>query len=253
MNFGISLLTTIPVRKEPADASEMTTQLLFGETYTVLEENGNWMKIKLSYDDYEGWIDVKQHMSVKESDLVGPINYVTDKIGEVKFENGNNISVCIGSSLPEFDGHIGQIVNIKYNYQSGSLVELDSPSLDNLEEIAKKYLNVPYLWGGRSLFGVDCSGFTQVVFKLCGVQLKRDAYQQAEQGETVNGISESKKGDLVFFEKNDKITHVGIILNDNQVIHASGKVRIDTVDENGICNLESGECTHKLKLIRRYC
>ena len=114
------------------------------------------------------------------------------------------------------------------------------------------YLNSPYLWGGRSPFGIDCSGFTQMVFKLNGIKLPRDAYEQAEIGKTLNFIEETQKGDLAFFDNEEgKIIHTGIIIDKNKIIHSSGKVRIDNLDHYGIFNAETGKYSHNLRLIKK--
>jgi gamma-D-glutamyl-L-lysine dipeptidyl-peptidase len=113
-------------------------------------------------------------------------------------------------------------------------------------------LNSPYLWGGKTPFGIDCSGFTQMAYKLAGIKLRRDAWQQAEQGHTINLLEETEPGDLAFFDNDEgNIVHVGIILRDHKIIHAAGKVRIDSIDHYGINNKELKKYTHKLRLIKR--
>ena len=119
------------------------------------------------------------------------------------------------------------------------------------DRTAKEFLNAPYLWGGKSFFGVDCSGFTQLVYKVNNVKLPRDAYQQAEVGEALSFVEESQPGDLAFFENAEgRIIHVGIMLDDQKIIHASGKVRIDTLDSTGIFNQEMNKHTHKLRFVK---
>ena len=131
--------------------------------------------------------------------------------------------------------------------------QLENPkSKDNLVNTALHYLNSPYMWGGKSPFGIDCSGFVQCVYQLHGVQLPRDAYLQAEHGETLGFIDESEAGDLAFFDDEEgKITHVGIIMSDYHIIHAFGQVRIDRLDQTGIFNNALNKHTHKLRVIKK--
>lgn len=251
MNKGICKLSIIPIRKEPSHRSEQVSQLLFGESYIILNSsNSNWLYIQCAWDNYEGWIDTAQHTALADID-----NSTTSIALEtlcVASSSSSSISILAGSDLPNFDGLNFKIGKEKFVYNGQALMPDTIKNTNLLDKIAMRYLHAPYLWGGRSPLGIDCSGFTQVVFKFLAIALQRDAYQQAEQGLTLNFLEEAKSGDLAFFNNNEgKITHVGIILNDNRIIHASGKVRIDTIDHFGIFNADIKKYSHQLKIIKR--
>ncbi len=254
MLYGICNLSIVPMRIEPSDASEMVSQLLFGEHFKVLEKRKKWSRIRLAFDSYEGWIDNKQyqeiteewHQKIEESDgaIAGEIiDFITDS-------NNNFASIPMGASLPLYDKKKVQLAETFYTYE-GNVFTHSLPK-SNLVEIASKFLNTPYLWGGRTLFGIDCSGFTQLIYKIGGYSLFRDASQQAKQGRVLSFIEESEPGDLAFFDNNEgDIIHVGIIMQDNYIIHAHGKVRIDRIDHSGIFNIDTNRYTHQLRVIKK--
>jgi len=253
--FAICNLSVVPVRKEASDKSEMVSQLLFGEMVEILDKQDNWRKIKIIYDDYSGWVDKKQLMSVSDEEILQNKNSTSvlsaDLVQLALWAKSQICPIVFGSTLPLYNNHKFRIGETEYTFE-GNIVEVKKPDLSRILENAYMYLNSPYLWGGRSPFGIDCSGFTQMVYKLCGIKLYRDAAQQAEQGLTVNLIEESKPGDLAFFDNVErKITHVGIILNSSQIIHSSGRVRIDKLDHQGIFNEETKSYSHNLRLIKR--
>ena len=255
---GICTLSIVPCRKKPASKSEMVTQLLFGETFQVLEKpKKEWMRIRITHDSYEGWVNRKQVQLLPEaafqkiksaslvctSDLVQVITNISDR---------SMFPVVIGSLLPSFSGSECSIDKNKYIYE-GQTVKATKLNKEGIVETAYLFLNAPYLWGGRSPFGIDCSGFTQIVYRLNGYKLQRDAHQQAEQGEPLSFIEEAEPGNLAFFDNEEgKITHVGIVLEDGMIIHASGKVRIDKLDHHGIYNEEMKKYTHRLRVIKRF-
>ena len=257
MEFGICSLSIIPIRAEPADKSEMVSQLLFGECYKIVIKKSKWYKIKTAYDNYEGWISENQHHEIHERIYTRvtaePQPIALDLVHTASLYHENTL-IVMGATLPYYDGMHFKINGTQYNFY-GQAAFPDHPlSFEKvLEKCALKYLNVPYLWGGRSPFGIDCSGFSQVVFKTLGIALKRDAYQQAEQGELVDFVDTAKEGDLAFFENDSgKIIHVGIVLKEQKIIHASGKVRIDKLDHFGIFNIDTKKYSHKLKVIKRF-
>jgi len=254
MKYGISNLSIIPMRNESTDQAEMINQILFGEHFKVLEIRKKWSKIRLAHDSYEGWICNKQWIEIDKDNyklLDKEISTITTDILDIISKDFHQ-PIVIGSILPSFkSGHA--LFNTEM-YQFEGLTTQGFTKKDKLIENALIYLNAPYLWGGRSPLGIDCSGFTQMVYRLQGVDLPRDAYQQADIGTTLSFIEETEPGDLAFFDNNEgKVIHVGIIMENNHIIHASGKVRIDRIDQQGIFNKEIGTHTHKLRLIKSIC
>lgn len=252
MIFGICNLAIVPLRLEANDRSEMTSQVLFGEHFKVLEQNKKWSRIALAYDGYTGWIDNKQYRTISEmhykhlSQVPEVLN--ADLIEYVTTPSNQLLPVPIGASLSFLDH---SEINIE-NFTFEGLRTTGVTGKQNLLRTAFMYLNAPYLWGGKTPFGIDCSGFTQMVYKLNGYKLQRDASQQAKQGEALSFIEESEPGDLAFFDNKDgEIIHVGIIMDDNYIIHGHGKVRIDRLDHLGIYNTEQRRHTHKLRVIKK--
>ncbi len=233
----------------------MVSQLLFGETYEILRSKEKWHYIKCTLDQYEGWIHSGQHTSLSEKEYHS-INLQTVGIAIDLFysaaSSDKSIALVTGSSLPYFDGINFKIGKEKFIYNGQAVMPDQIRTVNMLEKVALRYLYAPYLWGGRSPLGIDCSGFVQVLYKCLGIALPRDAYQQAEVGKTVNFAEEAVIGDLAFFHGDDgKIIHVGLILKDKKIIHASSMVRIDSFDHFGIFNAESNKYSHQLKIIKR--
>tara|TARA_B110000003_G_scaffold34355_1_gene31714 strand:+ start:3626 stop:4396 length:771 start_codon:yes stop_codon:yes gene_type:complete len=254
MLFGICDLSIVPLRKEANDLSEMVSQILFGEDFEVLEKGEKWSKIKLSFDHYEGYIDNKQYTEIDKDTFVKLSNskyYYSSEIIDFVTNKKNQLStISVGSRLPFYENKHLLIGTDKFFYDGNTY--LGKLSKDKIIYIAFQFLNTPYLWGGKTPFGIDCSGFTQLVYKLCGYSLLRDAKDQATQGQVLSFIEESEPGDLAFFDNEEgNIIHVGIIMNDYNIIHAHGKVRIDTLDHSGIYNVDSKIHTHKLRVIKK--
>jgi hypothetical protein len=250
--FGICNLAIIPLRIEPNDRSEIVSQVLFGEHFEILEQFNQWSKIKLQFDDYEGWVDSKQYQIISESEFVqlsqDAIVLNSDLIEYITGPNNLLLPIPLGSSL-SFLNH-SDINAANFNFEGTRISGIKTK--DQILNTAFMYLNAPYLWGGKTPFGVDCSGFTQMVYKINGYKLLRNASQQALQGESLSFIEESEAGDLAFFDNEEgNIIHVGIIMDDNYIIHASGKVRIDRLDHLGIYNAEVNKHTHKLRVIKK--
>ena len=250
--FGICNLSIIPLRLEPNDRSEIVSQVLFGEHFEIVEIVKQWSKIKLQFDDYEGWIDTKQYQIISEENYntltKEAIILNSDLVEYIIAPNNILLPITIGASL-SFLNHSDINTN---NYDFEGLRVSGVKSKIDIVTTSFLYLNSPYLWGGKTPFGIDCSGFTQMVYKLNGYKLLRDASQQSTQGEVLSFIEESEPGDLAFFDNEEgKIIHVGIILENNYIIHASGKVRIDRIDHLGIYNAEQNRHTHRLRVIKK--
>ena len=227
MNKGICTVSVAALRSEPTHRTEMTSQLLYGETAKILANEGKFLKVRMDFDDYEGWVDAQQ---------------ISENV-----ENENR--TIVQETFLNYSTSEGEIL-----LSIGSEIKAENPAVEqpkNIIETAMKFLNVPYLWSGRSFFGIDCSGFVQLVYKVHGIALPRDAYQQAKIGEVLSFVEESQPGDLAFFENSEgQIVHVGILLNNFEIIHAFGKVRIDALDTTGIFNKDLNRHTHKLRFIR---
>ena len=256
MQFGACILSIIPVRSNPSEQGEMVTQLLFGELYAVIEKSGDWLKIRIIDDNYEGWIAGKQFFPVGNEEFENlqkkGVQFLKDVVNIVTDDSGKMFPVVMGSSFRNVTNGMFLIGDKKFEI-SGNLSQINVIANRNtIIENALVYLNSPYLWGGKSPFGIDCSGFTQIVFKISGINLLRDALQQASMGETLNLLDEAQPGDLVFFNNSEGIiVHTGIYLGQNKIIHASGKVRIDAIDHQGIYNKDIGAYTHSLRLIKK--
>ena len=224
-----------PVREVAEEQAEMVTQILYGESMDVLESGKYWSKIKMHFDGYEGWVDSRQIRPVSEQDLATrKVSTITENFQTVIRKQGRTL-LSMGSEV-EFPTVVSR--------RSHDLRE-------SIVLTAQELLNIPYLWGGRSFFGVDCSGFVHLVYKINGIKMPRDSYQQAEIGTPLTFVEESQPGDLAFFENKDgRIIHVGIMMENQKIIHASGKVRIDTLDSQGIFNKEINEHSHKLRFVR---
>ena len=243
--YGICDLSVVPVRKSPSSKSELVTQLLFGELYTITKQTEKWSYIKIHDDSYGGWINYSQLK------IISKIDFDDLKIGRDKFSL--NITDFIIKGLEPTIVPLGSSINscqyLDYKFK-GKTSEFIKDY--DIIKIAMKFLNAPYLWGGKTPFGIDCSGFTQMVYKINNIRLDRDASQQANQG-TLISKKEIKSGDLAFFgETENSITHVGIMLNKTKIIHAFGKVRIDNVNLIGILKSNEGEVTHKLLFFKTY-
>ncbi|MFA6276136.1 MAG: C40 family peptidase [Pedobacter sp.] len=256
-NYHVCRVAVAPLRKEPSDRSEIVSQLLFGDRVKVLEKTEKWCLIKTYHDNYEGWMDYKQLKKISDVQFAADNDHVyvtpVQLNNTLIAANGTSYYLSPGSTLPFYEDGFCYLEDEKFEVKFTPLLPDKINFKTKVEKTAKFFENSPYLWGGRTLFGIDCSGFVQAVYKLNGLQLKRDASQQAEQGELVDFLASSQLGDLAFFDNEDgKITHVGLMLSNDKIIHAAGKVRIDPIDDQGIYNAELGKYTHKLRIIKRF-
>jgi gamma-D-glutamyl-L-lysine dipeptidyl-peptidase len=256
MDYGVCRLSLVPVRKEQAHHSEQVTQLLFGDDYEVIgqADDKNWLKIRVHYDQYEGWIDMRQHHSITKEHFEyisrAEFKIATDLTSSLLY-NKIPLMILIGSIIPISGSELFKMEE-QFAFNGDSKTLGQKREFEFLRHIVLKYLNAPYQWGGKSPFGIDCSGLVQMVFKICGYRLQRDAWQQAVQGRPVEAITMAKPGDVAFFSSpENKIIHTGILLGEDKIIHAAGRVRIDHINEQGILNADTKIYTHRLAHIRR--
>ncbi len=255
MLFTICCVPVSPMRATPSHKSEMLNQLLFGECCMVMEEaNDMWVKVRCRYDGYEGWCQGSHITEISEEQYAEGGNIITTGWVSGLEYDGQPMKVPLGSWLTGMNkGHASWGNHaVHYTGKEWDVTRADKTET-TIRQLAFEFLNTPYLWGGKSVFGADCSGFTQTVFRFLNIPLLRDAWQQATQGEVVGFLQEARYGDLAFFDNEEgKITHVGILLNHEEIIHASGKVRVDKIDNLGIINTDSFVRTHLLRVVRRY-
>lgn len=244
----------IPVRSEPSEAAEMDTQLVFGDICEVMERQGNWWKIKGTEDHYEGWVNPAMLLKIPDENhpQLQSWRYILN--GNLIMDDGSEMRMPLGARIPiSEESSSGFRINHVSFLLSSDLQFIPASSREDIIPTARLFLNTPYVWGGKSGFGIDCSGFSQRVYRICGISIPRNSSQQGRGGAEI-AFGEHKAGDLALFSKpnKDNISHVGILCGRDKIIHASGRVREDTFDRKGIVHLETGEITHHLKTIRRW-
>lgn len=241
----------LPVRLMPAHKSEMVSQALFGETVRVVDELPGWVKIETEFDGYTGWAD-RKHM-IQYEIPEGMKGFILNRPLECTTDSGSKLVLSPGSEIyePDFSGKTFKAGDRLYSV-IGEFNESFVLPEGQLHETAHRFLNTPYIWGGRSIFGLDCSGFVQLVYKIHGIKIPRDAGRQAEKGEVIGFIKDARPGDLAFFDdERGRIVHVGMIFPGNLIIHSSGYVRIDKLDHQGIFRRDMNDYSHKLRVIKR--
>jgi gamma-D-glutamyl-L-lysine dipeptidyl-peptidase len=255
MQHGICLISLAALREEASHKSQMVTQLLFGDLFEIINKQDDWINIKMTYDGYEGWVasnQVKLISIESYNELLNQPAVISGDIIQVlsNITTGNSFLISAGSTMYGVNNDSFSILGEDYKY-SGNLSIVDQSSKQAVNH-ALQFLNTPYLWGGRSSMGIDCSGLMQIAFKMAGIKLPRDAAQQINSGFPVDLINEAQPGDLCFFDNHEGIiNHVGMILDEHHIIHAHGKVRIDLIDHNGIFSKEVNKYTHQLRVINR--
>ena len=270
VEYVIANATVVPVRENPSEGAEQLTQLLFGEVCEVLDRLPRWTKIRSTLDTQEGWVDFK--MVSLASSLIASSPHRLEAVvaapmaAATPMDGGADLLLTLGTRLPNYSHGTFEVLGQQYLIDptcvnnTTQLLNSDlsrAELLNNVCATAQTLLNAPYLWGGKNLMGMDCSGFTQVVYAAMGVNLLRNAREQMTQGELIPCLSDAQPGDLAFFDHADRdpkatnISHVGLLLSPTEIIHCSGCVHIDTIDEQGI-HLPDGSLTHHLVQIKRY-
>ncbi|MDX1906783.1 MAG: NlpC/P60 family protein [Bacteroidia bacterium] len=243
--------SVVPMRRTPQESAEMVSQLIFGERCTRLDQQGNWTQVRLEADGYTGWADTQmlEAVSPAEYQQIDKSLFVLE--GSLRMEDGSTLVLPVGARIPAGSPHTIRLGDLVYEIKPDARL-IGIQSRVHLTDLARHFLNTPYLWGGRSGFGIDCSGLMQVVFSMCGVSLPRDSGPQSEVGKAVVW-GEHQSGDLAFFGKDNpsRVSHVGLLVSETEIIHASGRVRIDRFTPDGIVQLRSGKLTHHLIRIRR--
>ena len=249
MREGICTCGFIPLRAEPAESAEMVSQLVFGERYRVLEEKPGWLRMEMKTDSYTGWMDAGLFTPAEEG--FDPDSLVISPVARLEPGGaGHPILLPAGSLLPAFEGDTIFFRNRSYRFEGARMVP--GKAQERFREAALNVLSVPYIWGGRSGFGFDCSGLTQYMCRLRNIFMPRDSSEQAGIGQTLSFPHEAEEGDLAFFDNEEgAIIHVGIFLERGLLLHAHGEVRIDPVDQQGIFNRDKQQYTHTLRLIKR--
>ncbi|MFT4062006.1 MAG: SH3 domain-containing C40 family peptidase [Edaphocola sp.] len=258
MAYAVCSVSVLPLRAEPSHRAEQVSQVLFGERVEIIEENKNgWYLLRCEWDDYIGWAKKGQVQVLSYKEYRKNLHFLNVGSRDVLLANYGQFALSPGSSLFQLRKKKITWHKEEFEFKGKKLsLKLAGPSAEQVQHHGKMFIGAPYQWGGRSLLGIDCSGLTQVVYKLMNTRLPRDASEQAACGEQVAFLQEAQCGDLAFFDNEEgKINHVGILLNNHTILHAtdtSGRVVIDPIDNGGIISRRLRLRTHNLRVIKRY-
>ncbi len=258
---AITLYSILPVRTEPHESAEMETQLLFGETAEILGTEPHWVHIKADNDGSEGWADRKMLIDLTDNEYKQvcdaykstPMRITLPVAFALSRGDAKTIPLAAGTILPNYENGHFEILGAHFDIDPQAVSAPLAFTEETFLHTTRFFLNCPYLWGGKNMFGFDCSGFTQVIYSLFGINLPRNASRQVKVGEQIDFLAEARLGDLAFFDHGDNgvISHVGILLDDKRILHCSGRVKVERTDPNGIINTETNQYSHSLRTIRR--
>jgi cell wall-associated NlpC family hydrolase len=258
LSFAYCNASISPMRREPFHKAEQVNELLFGERVEILEINDrDWARIKCEWDSHEGWCKLSQLATITRKAYNKEPKALTARHGDKIIFPESEMWLPMGADLFPLKGgkvtigtETGKFKGKKLDFQSLELTK------ENIKAAALQYMNAPYVWGGRTIAGIDCSGLSQMAYKLCGKVIPRDSHEQAGEGTTVDFLQHTHCGDLAFFDNAEgKIVHVGILLDEHTIIHATdagGRVVIDRIDQGGIISIAHRKRTHNLRLVKRY-
>jgi len=226
-------LPIVSVRQKPSNRSELLTQEVLGRTVDVIERRRGWLRCRLS-DGYEGWIPER---AACEDALFSPTHIVVGRFAGIDLGGGDRLTIPMGSLV--MVGRQGKMPRVRL--PDGSQGRIESGVLRSLrrfplavkafDRVIREVMGTPYIWGGKSTFGFDCSGLVQFVYSFIGVNLPRDSKDQARIGQKVTSLSRSRALDLLFFGK-QTVDHVAIHLGNMLILHASGWVKIESLSRS---------------------
>ena len=257
LSYAFCNVSVMPLKADPDHRSEQVSQALFGERIEVLQVNNKeWAQVRCKWDDYTAWAKLSQLQLVSFKSYRKEVKYITAAHQCKLILPNSEVLLPLGAELFGLKQNKLLLGDVQAKFKGKKKVNaIDKTEKNNLINAALQYLHAPYQWGGRSIMGIDCSGLSQMAFKLCGIAIPRDAADQANQGELVDFLQNALCGDLAFFENADgKIVHVGILLDKDTIIHATdagGKVVIDSIDPAGIISRSLKKRTHQLRFVKR--
>jgi hypothetical protein len=234
----------------------MRSQLLFGEVVKVLEvKDRKWAHVLQPEDGFSGWVGVNQLLLITTEEAAHyqeNFAYALELYQPI-LARDHFLPISFGARLPDFDGMHFHFGGERYTFSGQAVFARDvAPKPELVIKLARKLLNVPFLWGGRTPLGIDAPALVQLAYQITGTYLPRTVEAQVKCGRSVDFVQQSQAADLAFFDElGGKVNHAGLILPGSQILHCYERVRIDAIDHYGIYNYELGQYTHRLRIVKR--